>query len=148
MPRNIWLNVHIKADEQLGGKVAALIKRKGRIGQCILACEPADAEAARKVAPKIRICNMDRMSNSIEYAETTVRLGCEFIQLRTKDGLLPEALAILRDTGIVTNYYYANSPEKVENLFEMGVDFILTNDLETMLRAAEECGVEPLAPAY
>ena len=47
MPRNIWLNVHLKSGVNLAEKTARLIASKNRLHQAFLACGASAATAAR-----------------------------------------------------------------------------------------------------
>lgn len=146
MPKNIWLNIHLKGDAEAGGKTAGIVARAGRIHQAFLACKREAASAAKKVDGRIMICNMERQSDTGEYVSDTIAMGADFIQLlkvRAEDGLA-EYGKKLKAAGIRINYYGTNSPDELKQLFKVGVDFPLVDDVEKMVRAASEVGVLPL----
>lgn len=152
MPKNIWLNVHIKGVTETGKKAAELIIKKGRQHQAFLACKTDAANAALKVDNRILICNMKRLkhlNSSKEYVGKTISMKADFIQLKKRaDLILAELTQQLKKNHIKINYYGTNSPEKLKMLFENGVDFPLVDNLELMINAAKDIGIQPLKPEY
>jgi len=149
MPRNIWLNVHIKEDTVVSKKTAELILSKNRQHQAFIACKTEAAKAVRKVDNKIMICNMERLNNSEVYVDSTISMKTDFIQLKVRsDEMFPELIQKLKSNQIRINYYFADSEEKLEKLFKEGVEFPLVDNLEVMINAAKELGIEPLKPIF
>ena len=149
MPRNIWLNVHIKEDTVVSKKTAELILTKNRQHQAFIACQTDAAKAARKVDNRIMICNMERLNNSEVYVDSTISMKTDFIQLKVRsDEMLPELIQKLKRNQIRINYYFADSEEKLIKLFKEGVAFPLVDSLEVMINVAEELGIEPLKPMF
>jgi glycerophosphoryl diester phosphodiesterase len=142
MPQNIWLNVHLKGGELLGSKVAAEIKRWGRLDQAFLACGYAAARAARQVCPEIMICNMHRQSNSDAYIDDTIERNCQFIQLTGKL-VKPGQIKRLKDAGVKINYFGTDDPLVLRKLFELGVEFPLVDKLPEMMDTARGVGIKP-----
>ena len=145
-PKNVWLNVHLKGDKKLGKAVAETIIAENREHQVIIACAKKSAKGVRKVDSKIRICNMDRKGGRENYIKRTVKGEFSTIQLlKNRDNSnLANNITELKKHGIRINYHYTNTAEEGIKLFDMGVDFILTNRLKTMLQAAESAGVKRL----
>ena len=149
MPVNIWLNVHSKGGEALGREVAKVILAAHRQHQAFLACGKEAAAGARAVAPAIMICNMDRQRETAVYVEQTIERKSDFIQLLGKiDDHLAEYTAALKKHGIRINYCCTDSPDLMKKLFDNGVDFILVNQLSTMMEEAKKLGIEPLRPVF
>ena len=144
MPKNIWLNIHLKDDEALGEATTKLLESEGRIHQGFIACESDAARGVKKVNSNIMICNMERQGNRIEYVEETIDGKFPFIQLLKKrnDTNLLEDIKNLKNNHVKVNYYFGDTEEEVKELFEIGLDFVLTNRLEKMLNVAESCGVK------
>ena len=120
MPRDIWLNVHLK-----GGKGTGTEKwlRKSfaqkRTHQAFLACGHAAADGAREVCPEILICNMERQGKNSAYVDDTIKRNCQFIQLY--GGLCsPEDMKKLKDAGVRVNYFGTNDAEMLKKLFAGG----------------------------
>lgn len=145
-PKNVWLNVHLKGDEKLGKAVATVIMSENRAHQVIIACAKESAIGVRKVDSHIRICNMERKRNRKNYVKKTIKGEFSTLQFIKKrdDSSFANDIIKLRKHGIRINYHFSNTAEEGIELFDMGVDFILTNQLETMLQAAETAGIPRL----
>lgn len=145
IPESVVCNVHLKGSEKLGEDTARVIKGMNRVGHCVMACGAEAAKAARAVAPDIRICNMDREgTNHDAYVRATIEQGAQFIQLRGPEEGLKEAVDLCHAHGITVNYYGAQEPDKIRRLARMGVNYILTDDLDICLGILDkEFGVPP-----
>lgn len=146
IPPQILCNVHLRGDARVGEESARVIARMGRLKHCFLACSREQAEAARKVAPSIMICNMDRQGGDREaYVRTTIEMNAQFIQLRGEEEGLKELVENCRRNNVKVNYFGTEDPEKMKRLVDMGVNYILTDDLDTGLRVLkEDYGVKPV----
>ena len=149
MPNNIWLNVHIKGGADVGQAVARILLQTNRQGQAFLACKSEAATAARAVSPEILICSMDRRDNPRDYVNETIAAKADFIQLRKPFRPdLAEDVEKLRLHGIRVNFYGTDSAQELQELFAMGVQFPLVNELASSMRAAAELGIQPVKPQY
>ncbi len=146
MPQNIWLNIHLKGGEELGEATAKVLLSEGRIHQGVIACGSDAARGVAKVNPNIMICNMERQGSRDEYVNETIEGEYPFIQLLKKrnDTDLLSDINRLKNNQIKINYYFGDSAEKVKELFEMGVDFVLTNRLSEMLEVADSIGIKDI----
>ncbi len=147
MPRNIWLNVHLKGGAELAEKSARLIASKNRLHQAFLACRADAATAARATEPRIKICNMERQANTLQYVNETIEAGCEFIQLLGGGEVDPAHTKRLRDHGVRINYFGTNDPATLRRLFESGVEFPLVDRLDEMIKIADKHGIARLKPS-
>ncbi|MBE7171518.1 MAG: glycerophosphodiester phosphodiesterase family protein [Williamsia sp.] len=146
MPRNIWLNCHLKGGAALGKAVAAMVKRTGRLHQCLLACSEEAAAGAREVVPGIIICNADnkyRQDNQ-QYVRATIREGARFIQLLAVGSSEERKPFIqqLRNNHVSINYYFASKAEEAPALWNSGIDFILVNNLPLFLPVMKNYGIK------
>lgn len=143
-PKNIWLNIHLKGNEELGRAVARVLLSKKREHQGIIACNNESARGVKKVDQNIMICNMERQADRKEYINETIRGNFSTLQLLKKrsDGTLKNDILKLKKNQIRINYYFSNTVEETIELFDLGVDFILTDRLSEMLEAAETIGVK------
>lgn len=143
-PKNIWLNIHLKGGKYLGEATAREIIIEDRIHQGVIACGIDAAKGVKVVSQHILICNMERQSDRNKYVKETIQGAYPFIQLLKKrdDIKLLKEINILHTNNIKINYYYGDSESKVKELFDMGVDFVLTNKLEQMLKVAESKGIK------
>ena len=145
MPRNVWLNCHLKGGAALGAATAKVIASAARKHQAFLAATADAAQGAREVVPDILVCNMERQGNSWDYVTGTIAMKAQFIQLRGKGEVDAEQIRALKANGVRVSYFQVNTPEGVRQLFEKGVDFPLVNDLAMALPIAREIGIAPLA---
>ncbi|MFC4870992.1 glycerophosphodiester phosphodiesterase [Negadavirga shengliensis] len=149
MPRNVWLNIHIKGGKETGKKVAENILRTNRQHQAVLAVEREAAAGARSVSDKILICNMERQSGKWDYVDGTIAMKADFIQLRGE--IFPkfkEYVQKLHSHGIKVNYFGTDEPEKIRLLWDYGVDFPLVNDINRSIKLVENAGVLPVKPQF
>ncbi len=142
-PQNIWLNIHLKGDEELGTAVAKVLLSERRIHQGIIACNNESARGVKKVDQNIIICNMERQGDRKAYISETIKGNFSTLQLLKKrnDGTLQNDILELKKNQIRINYYFSNTVEETIELFDLGVDFILTDRLSEMLEAAETIGI-------
>ncbi|MCK0189604.1 hypothetical protein MWU84_06500 [Arenibacter sp. F20364] len=140
MPRNIWLNIHLKGDERLGAATAEAVISADRIHQAVIACENEAAEGVRQVNPNIMMCNMERLSTRAEYINETIEKDFAFLQIKSSrdDENMLSDVKKLKGNGIGINYFHSEAESRVKELLDAGVDFILTDKLSTMLQAFEK----------
>lgn len=140
MPKNIWLNIHLKGGEKLGTLTAKIIISEDRLQQGIIACGYDAAIGVKKVSTNILICNMERLDNRAEYIDQTIQKEYRFIQLKNTrdDDRFVADLKKLEQHQILINYFHSESEEDIKVLFDKGIDFILTNHLEKMLNYTKE----------
>ena len=101
MPRNIWLNIHIKGDLETARRAAQIIVEKDRIHQVIFACKPEAADKIHQVSKFLLLCNMDRGNSSEEYVDSTIAMKYDFIQLTSRaDSNMVELVGKLKRNNI------------------------------------------------
>jgi glycerophosphoryl diester phosphodiesterase len=141
IPNTILCNVHLKGDAQLGADAANVIAAMQKIDHCFLACTLEQAEAAKKAAPDIMICNMSRQGFNRElYIEATIEAGADFIQLFHGNGVegLRESVNKLHEHNIRVNWFGASEEAPIRILVEAGIDYILTDNLDLCLSIVNE----------
>ena len=148
MPDNIWLNVHLKGGAKLAEAVTKSIVANNRLQQAFLACGADAAAAAKRVHPRIKICNMERQSNTLQYVNETIDMKANFIQLFGGESVNPAHTMRLQQNHIHINYCCANEADKVKSLFKAGVEFPLVDRVAAMLKVADEYGIPKLRPIY
>lgn len=149
MPRNVWLNIHIKgSDLTVAEEVTKLLMKKQRLDQSFLACDLDMAAAARKVSGDVMICNLKRRKDPSQHVNETIDSKAQFIQFR--DTSMPDqsGFAALKQNGVKINVFKAHSPDELEGLLKMGVDFVLVDNLVSFLPEAQRLGIPPINPAY
>jgi len=147
MPRNVWLNVHLKEDVELARVVAGVLAKENRLHQAFLACGRQAAEAAQRVEPRILICNMERQGGGAAYVEGTIARRTAFIQLLTRQ-YSADWVPRLKEAGVRVNYCCTDDPAQLRALFAAGVDFPLVDHIQAAMKVAREAGIEPLRPVF
>ncbi len=148
MPYNIWLNIHLKGGVELAEKTTYLVVSENRLHQSFLACGLNAAVAAKKIEPKIKICNMDRQANTLKYITETIELDSDFIQLLGGEIVDPAHTKLLKENNVRINYCCSNDSKKVAQLLGSGVEFPLVDRVEQMLEVADNNGIPRLNPIY
>jgi len=147
LPRNIWINLDTKADARFGadpaavvGRVVELVVATGRTHQTFLAARADAAAVARRIAPGIQICSMDRTKDPADYVRDAIARRVGFIQLRdcAQDPRLSRWIADLKAAGVRINYFYTNDPAEAGRLLGLGVDFVLVDDVALVLEQRTE----------
>ena len=145
MPVNIWLNIHLKGEDEAGALVAEKVREHNRLHQAFLACGAAAAAKAREVVPGIMICNMDRREANMDYVTETIEMDAAFIQLRGK--IYPafaDYAELLKDNGVRINYFGTDDADEIKILFDYGVDFPLVDDILRSIHVVAELGIQPV----
>ncbi|MBT3346588.1 MAG: glycerophosphodiester phosphodiesterase [Gemmatimonadetes bacterium] len=145
-PPSVELNVHLRPMPELAEKVIEQIVAMGRVEQCHLAVGETQAAISRRLCPELKICNMERQGPAAsDYPDDTIRMGAQYLQILGWDDSLAPVCDRLHAHGITINYFGTEDPQLMHKLAEAGIDFILTDDLDTCLAVLAEYGVEPLA---
>ena len=82
---------------------------------------------------------MERQAITKDYVALTIDRDSEFIQLYNV-AVSPQILdytEILKANNVKINYCCTDSPQQVLKLFEYGVDFVLVNELDKIMKAME-----------
>jgi glycerophosphoryl diester phosphodiesterase len=148
IPHSIVCNLHLKTGAGLGTKTVLLIKEMGRLDHCVLACDEKQAAEAKAVAPDVKVCNMARQVGSRRaYVEDTIARRAQYIQFLSSQGLegLGEDVKRLHAHGVKVNWYGTEDAALMRKLADMGVDYILTNDLDLCLKVLARQGMNPVA---
>jgi len=143
----VWINCHCGGGTAV--EVARKLKAKNRLHQAFVAAPLKDIAAARKAVPGLLACNMSRTYKGVDayrkpwppemstlYAKQTIENRCQFLQL-----LAPCSKAdadMLHAAGVKISYFHCEKPEKVKELLDLGVDFILTDNLEAIRAKVKE----------
>ena len=147
MPRNVWLNIHIKGGREVGKAVAEAVMATDRLHQAVLAVEEDARLGALEVYPDILICNMERQSGKWDYVDATIAMEADFIQLRgavSRD--FPAYATKLHEAGIKINYFGTDDAAQIQELWGMGIDFPLVNVIVMAISVGKKFGILPVIP--
>jgi len=160
MPLNIWINLDIKNNDPLVGRLAAeTVAKANRFDQVIFGVRDKAAPAVRRVERQVRqngwISNMSRQFLRRQYVDATIASCDEFIQLTSLRGKpSPETIDRLKQASIQVNYSWIDENEesklkkKLKTLFRRGVDFVLVDHAEQAMKAAQGLGISPIVPQW
>ena len=137
MPKNIWLNVHLKGSKKAGIKTAEIVIAENRILQTVVACGKQANKTIKRLYPGIKVCNMTRLASRTNYINETIKKNSNFIQIKSSrdDKNMVADIKKLKKNGIQINYFHSEKETEVQALLDAGVDFILTDNLAVMLDA-------------
>ena len=149
MPRNVWLNIHLKDSPETGKEIALKLHKAGRLHQAFLACNLETKKVAQSVVPRLYVCNMERQTQLEDYVQQTVLNNADFIQfykspIESVGPILPE----LHEHKIRTNFCCTDDPATINALFRLGVNFVLVNDPEPAMQVVAELDIQPVVPEY
>jgi glycerophosphoryl diester phosphodiesterase len=160
MPRNIWLNVDIKASDPLLARLVAETVAETDRFQHVVFGSRGDADLAmrriaREAGTESWIGNMNRRIFRCQYVDDTIA-GCDdFIQLfHLRGEPRREIVDELKSEGVRVNYSWlgqeeqSDLAEELDSLFERGVDFVLVDHVEPAMAAACQLGIEPVVPDW
>lgn len=144
VPRDVWLNIHVKGDAWIAAAVARRLREADRLHQGVIASGAAGVAAARAEVPEVWICSLDRGRTRRGYLRRAASQQADFVQLQQRRGLpRPAQVERARGAGLRLNVCCASDPETVLRLFEAGVDFPLVDDLAMGLEVARTLGIPP-----
>jgi len=143
IPKNIDINLHTWTDKKLIEKVIKILIERDKIKTTYFAIDSSLIEFARKIYPDVRICNMGRQFNKPEiYIEETKKWKAERLQFTPSYEITEKLVEKAHFYGIIVNVFYANDIKKAEKYIKMGVDVILTDRPDILLKLREKKGDE------
>ena len=149
MPKNIWLNIHLKDSPETGQEIAKQLRRTGRLHQAFLACDLATKSAAQSIVPELLVCNMERQEHDQEYVDQTIANKANFIQLRkTPLESINPLVSALKANNIKINYFGSDDADKIKALLNAGVNFVLANNPGPAMDVITKLGVKPVKVQY
>jgi len=149
VPVNLWVVVDTAGGPDVGTKIAQIALDRGRVHQVIIGCRRSAAEAARQVAPDIKVCYLEAQRNSWDYVNAAIAFKADAIQLHGPLGPnLKPYIEAAKKAGLKVFFLGANWPEEAKQAFDLGMDYVVTFDAETLAAAATAWGIEPLDPVF
>ena len=160
MPLNIWINVDIKENNPLIGRlIAETVANAHRFDQVIFGARDETDLAIRRVAgqsgTESLVANMSRQIFRGQYIGTTIDSCGEFIQLsflRGRPNL--ETIDRLKQSGVRVNYSWLRDEDsralrrELGDLFDRGVNFVLVDHARPAMEVACALGMPPAVPRW
>jgi glycerophosphoryl diester phosphodiesterase len=99
IPRDVWVNVQIKPNEDVVSSVVELVRESDRLHQVFLACGNRVGRRAREIEPRVKLCNLVRQSSRKRYVDHCVAEHSDFIQFHHARGPLESELVAIGELG-------------------------------------------------
>ena len=147
MPINIWIDIHLRGGREAGERIAQTIVEQERLHQAFIACDPKAAAAALNVDSRIMIVSMYRRFLKENFREMTVNNKQLFLILFKSD--LAQGIHESEDSNIRIFYYDPIIlPNDLPGLFNAGVHFVASPNVDVLVKIAKKHGIRPLKPYY
>ncbi len=147
MPINIWIDIHLRGGRKAGECVAQTIIDQKCIHQAFIACDLEAAAAALNVDSHIMISSMYREFLKENIRDRNVSNKQLFLILFKSD--LAQEIHESKDDNIRIFYYDpVILPIELPGLFDAGVHFIASPNVDMLVKAARKHGIRPLKPHY
>ena len=117
--------------------VVRIVNEAGAMPRSVFAIYPvAQIERVRALDPACTPVLLS-MRDGAQYIRESVSLGLNVTQ-PSRNLMSREFVRDLHDAGLVGNVFYADTPEDMRSYIGMGIDGILTNEAELLMRVREE----------
>jgi len=147
MPINIWIDIHLRGGKKAGERVAQTIIEQKRLHQAFIACDLEAAAAALNVDSRIMISSMYRRFLKENVRDIVVSNKKLFLILFKSD--LAQGIHELKAPNISIFYYDpVILPNDLPSLFNAGVHYVASPDVDVLLKVARKHGIQPLKPHY
>ena len=145
----ILINVHCYAGHEAMGEIARHLKARGRLHQAFVCSWLDDIDRARKDVPEVSANNISRPgprnrdwtdAECMKFITDSQKHRCQYLQLSRPWAKKYSVAA--HDLGVKVIHFRSDNPETVEDLFvNRGIDFVLTNQLEPMVKEFRRLGL-------
>lgn len=137
-PRECRLNIHVKPFAPSVPKLVEAVVReivsRDLLATAFVAADASEVKLAREAEPRLTTCNLSgQEGDGSGYITLCQELGCTICQ--PNNALVTEAFCTAAHAaGLEINPFYADDEAEMARLIECGVDGILTNSPERLLR--------------
>ena len=139
IPDTILMNIHVKQEYETALSVAKLLTERNQIINAVMAVDNEVIDTVRAINRNIKICCMERGDTPKEYINNAINVNADYVQLKDRSfSRIDEVVAKLKKHNIVVNYYHAEDYEKMKILFDAGVDFVLVNNADQLVKEAKQ----------
>jgi len=147
MPINIWIDIHLRGGREAGERVAQTIVEQECLHQAFIACDPEAAAAALNVDSRIMIGSMYQSFLKENVREMIVGNKQLFLILFKSN--LAQGIHESKDSNISILYYDpVLLPNDLPGLFKAGVHFVVSPNVDVMVKVARTHDISPLKPYY
>ena len=146
----ILINVHCYAGRAAMGDIARHLKARGRLHQAMVCSGLKDISEARKAVPEIAANNIERPgprnrdwtdSECMKFVADSQKNNCQYLQLSRPWARKYSDAA--HNAGVKVIHFHCDKTDELKDMFDRGIDFVLTNRLDPMNKKFLELGLEP-----
>jgi len=117
-------------------KTVRAVRDAGLLDRAVFAIYPVDQIKRMKAHDPAAECVLLSWRDGGDYVRQSVKLGLRVAQ-PGRDLMTPEFIRELHDAGLVGNVFYADTEEDMRSYIALGIDGILTNEPELLLKVRE-----------
>jgi glycerophosphoryl diester phosphodiesterase len=131
----ITMNIHVKAADKEGHlfrKVYDLIESHNLFNQVYIAAKPDILRQAYTAIPMIHRCCLETNPPS-DIVKTAIELKCDRVQFRRKN-VSADQIQLAHENSLICNLFYSDNYQEAEKFTKMGIDAILSNFPNRLLR--------------
>ena len=135
----ILINVHCYAGRAAMGDIVRKLKERGRLHQSMVCSGLKDIAEARKVIPDVTANNIERPgprnrdwtdAECMKFVTDSEKHECQYLQLSRPWARKYSDAA--HAAGVKVIHFHCEKPEELKDMFDRGIDFVMTNHLEPM----------------
>jgi glycerophosphoryl diester phosphodiesterase len=144
----ILINVHCYAGRAAMGDIARKLKERGRLHQAMVCSGLKDIAEGRKAIPEITANNIQRPgprnrdwtdAECMKFVTDSEKHRCQYLQLSRPWARKYSDAA--HAAGVKVIHFHCENPKELKDMFDRGIDFVMTNHLEPMNRKFSELGL-------
>ncbi len=142
--KKVIMNVHIKTVGQITDfskdtlrKIIDLIYKYDCKNHAYLMCDSKVVTKLIKEMDKTVLCCQGSGFAPWEVVEDAIETGCEKLQL-WKPRVNRQMIEKAHEHGIICNIFWSDEKEEAKELLDMGIDVILSNDCEEVLKTIKD----------
>ena len=144
----ILINVHCYAGRAAMGDIVRKLKERGRLHQSMICSGLKDIAEARKVIPEVTANNIERPgprnrdwtdAECMKFVTDSEKHKCQYLQLSRPWAKKYSDAA--HAAGVKVIHFHCEKPEELKDMFDRGIDFVMTNHLEPMNAELNKLGI-------
>lgn len=144
MRPGVLVNCQLYVGPEHVAEVIEEIRSHELVDQVFLACGAAQMAEARRLEPRLRLCNLEgQRGPDSDYPQRVIASGAQFIQLCGWADCMADVVEDLHRHGITVNFFGTEDPQLMRRLIEARVDYVLTDHLDLMHAVMREYGIAP-----
>jgi glycerophosphoryl diester phosphodiesterase len=143
IPESLGLNIQVKeTDPPLLDRICSDFDKYGLYQRAYLTVSTfTDAEAVRRINPKIDLCVLERkLPLDMPMLQRIQVFGCRFLQPHHRD-VTPQLCRQIREMGLWANLFYSNTDQDNRRFIGYGIQGILTDFPDILVQTIRDLGL-------